>query len=98
MAALILSTILDVAWVVSFDDDYPRVHEAWVKKQFLQLFFLLSLAFYMTALALAVYFFIPAGLIASQLLLWRFFIDTPKADCGCDGRCTEPGYVAGFPV
>lgn len=97
-AALFLSALLDVAWVVSFDEDYPLLSVAWVVKQFVQLFLVLSLAFYMTALSLGVYFFIPAGLIASQLVLWRIFIETRSAACECGGQCGERGYAVELPV
>lgn len=75
-SVLFLVQLLNVAWIMSFDKDYPTIHKLWILKNLIYLFFLVATFNYeLRKKEPKFILLLPIGLILTQFVLWRSFCD-----------------------
>lgn len=83
LSAITLVQLLNIAWITSFDKNYPTIHKWWIVKEVILLYFLVAAAFYYTAVNWNIALFIPVMMIIAQYILWRAYKES-KSNSNCD--------------
>ena len=96
LSSVLMIQLLNVYWILSFDKDYPTIHQLWITKELILFFLMAVVAFYCVIASWFLPLFVLVTLMALILLqftLFRIHSDRQNAGVKSSGGLKFPGIV-----